>query len=92
MKTNLDLLKSIIMDNLPTDIHFIIHQYSSSYLYEIPRWNNEIKKWRRRKFIQCYMCKRSSHDVALDHICQKCFNPNSLRPCHNLLICWDCAH
>ena len=56
------------MDKLPNEIHLLIHQYNSSYLYEIPRWNKEIKKWRRRKFVQCYMCKRSSHLVALDHV------------------------
>jgi len=80
------------MDNLPSEIHLLIHQYNSSYLYEIPRWNSELKKWRRRKSIQCYVCKKPSGEVPLDHICNKCFNHNSLQPCHNQLICWDCAH
>ena len=69
------------MDNLPSEIHLLIHQFNSSYLYEIPRWDVELKKWRRRKSIHCYKCKKSSIDVSLDHICNKCFYPNSLQPC-----------
>ena len=80
------------MDELPIEIHKIIHNYNASYLLEIPRWSKQNNKWRRRFSVCCYKCKKTAKKVALDHICQKCWNYKLILPCHNLLICWDCAH
>lgn len=57
-------------------------KFASEYLYEIPRWNPTINRWRSHCNIK---------NVALSHICKSC-NQDYGSVCCNTLICWDCAH
>lgn len=76
---------------LPDEIYKIIIEYSTSHIKDIPRWNNETKKWRRHCNIKCYICNRSSYFVSLSHLCDCCLD-NCSGVCNNQLICWECAH
>lgn len=80
---------NILINKLPDEIYILIMKFASDYLYEIPRWNPTINRWRSHCNIKCSNCNRKN--VALSHICKSC-NQDCGPVCCNTLICWDCAH
>ena len=85
-------MDNCFLSQLPDEIYRNITEYSSTYMIEIPRWNNEIKRWRRHCNVKCYVCKRGATEVPLNHICNRCCFGHLSKSGDNRLICWSCAH
>lgn len=81
-----------LLSQLPDELYRVIMEYNSSYMKEIPRWNEKTKKWRSHCNVKCCVCKKPSPTVALCHLCDRCIFNKTTKCCDNTLICWSCAH
>ena len=85
-----------LINKLSDDVYRNILSYLFQPSHDIKRFDDNTQKFTDLQINKCYICKRTSKEVALSHLCDLCNNDNCYRMnnkcCDNKLICFNCAH
>ena len=84
------------LNTVPDEVYRMIYSFVFQPSEEIKRFDNKTQKFTDLQINRCHVCKKTSKQVALSHLCDLCNDCNCYRMnnicCDNKLICFDCAH